>query len=98
MSEPDMPSNGLKPEQVAKEGTDQFIQEDQYFSTYATYEYFLLKHLSHFVKPGAKRLDIKSLTGYENLLAFANPDQSVVIMTQNDLGQELRFASKSATK
>ena len=27
MSEPDMPPNGLKPEQLAWEGTDQFIQE-----------------------------------------------------------------------
>jgi glucosylceramidase len=62
------------------------------------YEYFLLKHLSHFVKPGAKRLDIKSLTGYENLLAFANPDQSVVIMTQNDLGQELPIRVKVGDK
>jgi glucosylceramidase len=53
------------------------------------YEYYLLKHLSHFVKPGAKRLDLYGLTGYENLLAFANPDDSVVIMMQNDLGQEL---------
>jgi O-glycosyl hydrolase len=45
----------------------------------------LMKHLSRFVKPGAKRLDIMSLTGYENVLVFANPDESVVIMAQNDL-------------
>ena len=37
MSAPDMPSNGLKSEQLAWEGTDQFIQEDRYFSTYAAY-------------------------------------------------------------
>ena len=37
MSEPDMPPNGLKPEQLAWEGTDQFIQEDRYFSTYSAY-------------------------------------------------------------
>jgi len=37
MSEPDMPPNGLKPEQLAWEGTDQFIQEDRYFITYAAY-------------------------------------------------------------
>ena len=29
------------------------------------------------------------MTGYENLLAFANPDESVVVLIQNDLGQEL---------
>jgi O-glycosyl hydrolase len=37
MSDPVMPPNGLRPDQAAKEGNDQFIQEDRYFSTYATY-------------------------------------------------------------
>jgi len=37
MSAPDMPSNGLKSEQLAWEGTDQFIQEDRYFSAYSAY-------------------------------------------------------------
>lgn len=53
------------------------------------FEYYLLKHLSHFVQPGAKRLEIQGWTGYDNLLAFANPDRSVVIMMQNELCQEL---------
>jgi len=46
-----------------------------------TIEYYLLKHLSHFVKPGAKKLD----TGgeYKDLLAFLNPDKSIVIMIAN---------------
>jgi len=62
------------------------------------YEYYLLKHLSHFVKPGAKRLDTFTLTGYENLLAFANPDETVVIFMQNDLGQELPVRVKVGEK
>jgi glucosylceramidase len=62
------------------------------------YEYYLLKHLSHFVKPGAKRLDTFTLHGYENLLAFANPDETVVILTQNDLGQELPIRIKLGDK
>ena|ERR1700740_1975101 len=37
MSDPGMPPNGLRPDQAAKEGSDQFIQEDRYFSTYANY-------------------------------------------------------------
>jgi hypothetical protein len=37
MSDPGIPPNGLRPDQAAKEGSDQFIQEDRYFSTYATY-------------------------------------------------------------
>ena len=32
-----LPPNGLKPEQVGKEGTDLFIQEDKYFKSYADY-------------------------------------------------------------
>ena len=62
------------------------------------YEYYLIKHFSHFVQPGAKRLDTFSLTGYENLLAFVNPDKSVVIITQNDLCQELPVRVKAGDK
>ncbi len=43
--------------------------------TYAyTHEYWLMKHLSAFVRPGARRLEAVSWSGYENQLAFANPD------------------------
>jgi glucosylceramidase len=38
------------------------------------------------------------LTGYENLLAFANPDETVVILMQNDLGQELPVRVKVGEK
>ena len=62
------------------------------------FEYYLIKHLSHFVRPGAKRLDIQGWTGYDNLLAFANPDQSVVIMIQNELCQELPVRVKVGEK
>ena len=62
------------------------------------YEFYLLKHLSHFVKPGARRLDTFTLTGYENLLAFANPDETVVILMQNDLGQALPIRIKVGEK
>ena len=31
VSEPEMPSNGLRPDQSGKEGSDMFIQEDRYF-------------------------------------------------------------------
>jgi glucosylceramidase len=48
-------------------------------------EYYLLKHVSHFVRPGARRLGLQGWSGYENLLAFANPDGSVVVVTQNDM-------------
>jgi glucosylceramidase len=62
------------------------------------YEYYLLKHISHFVKPGARRLDTFTLTGYDNLLAFANPDETVVILMQNDFCQELPVRIKVGDK
>jgi glucosylceramidase len=51
------------------------------------HEYYLLKHISHFVKPGAKILKTRG-----NLLAFKNPDNSIVIIVQNETA-----ASKSVT-
>jgi len=44
-------------------------------------EYYLLKHVSHFVQSGAKKLD----TGgeYKDVLAFLNPDQSIVVVVAN---------------
>ena len=46
------------------------------------YEYYLMKHLSHFVKPGAKRLTTTG--GNNNLLAFINTDKSIVVVIQNE--------------
>jgi glucosylceramidase len=47
-----------------------------------TYEYYLLKHLSHYVLPGAQRL--ASSGSFSNLLVFRNTDNSYVIMIQNE--------------
>jgi glucosylceramidase len=60
------------------------------------YEYYLMKHLSHFVKPGAKRLDTSG--DYDNLLAFVNPDNSVIIVVQNDSAKEKMFKIKVGKK
>jgi glucosylceramidase len=58
--------------------------------TYAyTHEYFLMKHLSAFVRPGARCLEAVSWSGYENQLAFANPDGTTVVVIQNDLAEPL---------
>jgi glucosylceramidase len=46
------------------------------------YEYYLMKHLSHFVNPGAKRVETSG--AFSNLLAFVNPDNSVVVVAQNE--------------
>ena len=46
-----------------------------------SYEYYILKHASHYVLPGAKKLQ----TGgeYDDLLAFKNTDNSVVVIVAN---------------
>ncbi len=58
------------------------------------HEYYLLKHASHFVRPGAHRLGVQGWSGYENLLAFGNPDGSVVVVIQNDMCRDLPIRLK----
>lgn len=58
------------------------------------HEFFLLKHASHFVQPGAHRLNTQSFTGFENQLAFRNPDGTVIVLLQNDMAQTLRVRMK----
>jgi glucosylceramidase len=54
-----------------------------------THEYYLMKHLSHFVRPGARYVETTSWTGYENQIAFVNPDGSIVVMIQNDMSEPM---------
>jgi glucosylceramidase len=58
------------------------------------HEYYLMKHLSHFVGPGARVLETASWTGYENQLAFVNPDGSTVVVMQNDLSEAMSVRLK----
>jgi len=46
------------------------------------YDYYVLKHLSHYVKPGAKLLSLGG--SFQNALAFINPDKSIVVILQNE--------------
>ncbi|MBB6254610.1 glycoside hydrolase family 30 protein [Nitrospirillum iridis] len=50
-------------------------------------DFHVMKHVSHFVAPGARLLPVDSFTGYDNQLAFLNPDGSVVVVAQNDLAE-----------
>lgn len=52
-------------------------------------DYYVFKHLSHFVKPGAKRIGTSTVAGYDNVLAFRNPDGGRVIVVQNDLAEAM---------
>ena len=45
-----------------------------------TLEYYVMKHFSHYILPEAKRLQTE---GYDNIMAFLNPDESIVIVTGN---------------
>lgn len=54
------------------------VVEDDGKSFYYTPEYYIMKHASHYVKPGAKRIDA---TG--DALAFINPDKSIVVIAGN---------------
>ena len=60
------------------------------------HEYYVFKHLSHFVQPGARFIRTLSYTGYENILSFVNPDGSIVIAAQNDMSvpMPISFAAK----
>jgi glucosylceramidase len=60
------------------------------------YEYYLMKHVSHFVKPGAKRLETSG--DFTNLLAFRNTNGSIVIVAQNDSDTEKKVKIKVGKK
>ena len=53
-------------------------------------EYYVMRHFSHFVRPGAKVL---GTTGHFNsmAIAFRNPDGTVVVVAQNALDEERPF-------
>jgi glucosylceramidase len=60
------------------------VNEDRTF-TY-TPEYYVMKHVSHYVKPGARRLQAEG--SFSNLLAFINPDKSIVVIAGNEEATE----------
>lgn len=49
-------------------------------------EYYLIKHVSHFVQPGARYLRTTGVLA--DALAFLNPDGSLVVSMRNELGSE----------
>jgi glucosylceramidase len=50
------------------------------------HEYYLMKHVSHFVERGARRLETQGT--FDDVLAFLNPDQSVVVVLRNESGYD----------
>ena len=49
-------------------------------------EYYLLKHVSHFVHQGARKLELGGK--YKDVLAFVNPDKSIVVVVANQESAE----------
>jgi len=60
------------------------------------HEYYLLKHVSHFVQSGAKLL--KTSGDFTNILAFQNPDNQIVIVVYNDSDTEKKLSIKIGDK
>ncbi|MDR1557210.1 MAG: beta-glycosidase [Tannerellaceae bacterium] len=56
------------------------VNEDKTFAY--TPEYYVMKHLSHYVQPGARRLQAEGT--YNDLLAFINPDNTIVVVAGNE--------------
>lgn len=59
-----------------------------------TPDYWLVRHLSGAVKAGAKAIPVDSFFGFDDQLAFRNPDGSLVLVASNSLGQaqQVRYA------
>lgn len=47
-----------------------------------TPEYYIMKHISHYVLPGAKRIETSG--EYKDVLAFINPNNSIIVIIGND--------------
>ena len=63
-----------------------------------THDYYLLKHLTHFVDVGARNLVTTGTC--DDALAFVNPDNSLVLLIRNELGRpqrvEMRVKNRAA--
>lgn len=60
-------------------------------------EFYLMKHFSHFVKPGAVYLDVKGRFA-ANAVAFENPDGSIVIVLGNNMHTAREFTFSCGEK
>lgn len=61
-----------------------------------TYEYYLMKHFSHYVQSGAKLLPVSG--GFTDILAFLNPDGQFVLIVYNKSDEETEKVFKVGDK
>lgn len=52
-----------------------------------TNDYWLMRHIAGAVRPGARLMPVDSFFGFNDQLAFRNPDGSVVLVASNMLGE-----------
>ena len=57
-------------------------------------EFYVYKHFSHFVKPGAKRVATSGMWG--DRIAFVNPDGSVVLVMANSSDRDIEVSISAA--
>lgn len=57
-----------------------------------TPEYYVMKHVSHYVLPGAKRIETSG--SYDDVLAFINEDKSIVVILGNSESTEKKINFK----
>lgn len=58
--------------------------------TYAlNHELHVLKHVSHFVRPGARVIPTLSYSGHDDQLVFRNPDGEIVVVIRNATGSPM---------
>lgn len=58
-----------------------------------TIEYYLMKHISHFVEKGAFFIKTKG-TASDNCLVFRNPDNSIIVLTVENTGKNYNLRIK----
>lgn len=59
-----------------------------------TQDYWLLRHVAGMVKPGARAIPVPSFLGFDDQIAFRNPDGTLVLVANNALStaQTVRYS------
>lgn len=68
------------------------VVEENGKSFHYTPEYYVMKHVSHYVLPGAKRIETSG--NYDDVLAFINEDKSIVVILGNPESTERKINFK----
>lgn len=56
--------------------------------------YYACKHFSHFVKPGAHLIRVKTSGPLKDAIAFKNPDGKVILVIQNNATKDIKLKIK----